>query len=359
MLKRVPIFYILKGGNFTGPNIAHSKIIIENEEDNIISDVNLNSINLIIDYKNYGVILTTGHSVFYDSIVIDKISFNKVNSIKEIIEGDFFYRVNNQEKDYALIYSPKIKQNLNKITLDKDYIQSNSLKLIDSYDVLIKNGKSTGLTYAKILFDLSSQIKKDSFELGFNKISQQNIYKIEQDNKIILIFNLKYGSKICDYLLVPSEEYYTKRTIIENNPAHSKTNNMSSCISALKLWFTDSKINTEQIKTLVANNNIGEEYYLRKQFGWLSLQGDSGSGYYKIIEDLAHLVGINVQGAIAITLIPGSEYYDDITWDFSDKKIKIKNWIVESLYKCSVVLGINTIERFIREDTGDQSILIN
>ncbi len=348
---KIPINYSLNGGGFTGPNTIIGKMSLDGEILDLPTDVNFNSVTLKINDKNYDMILTTGHSVNYPTIVIDNITFTKKDNIKEIINGNYFYCVNNGNKDFALIYSPDILKHLFKITLDYEYVQAHSLRLFNNDSSLVKNGCTTKLTWGEILLDLSKDTAKNIIEN--NKIIKngESCYKINGVDNFTLLFNIKSLNGI-DYIIKPSVKYYEYRTKI---PDQTPNIQMISCIKVLNKTF-NLNMKDDEIDIFIKTNNIGEEYYSQRLFGWLSLQGDSGSGYYKIIDGNAHLIGINLSGAFAITLVSSDEKHDTIHWDPVNKKIKIKEWKVESFYKCSVVAGIDTIEKYIRDESNDQTI---
>jgi len=318
-------------------------------------DASLNSNIIKINYNGsiFQIIISTGHSMNdSDLYKINSIEYSKKDDLNNALICDdnaYFYNFNGLIKDYCILNSKEIRSDTNKINLGSELTVIGTEKIIDSTQEYVKNGANSGITYGKLLINLKTYPSKD-FILE-TTIKSINIYKIIlEDKRILYLLYNKLTQDSYDYILYPSNNYYTKRTI---DATVNPKDRFYPIIGDLKYIFpTEILSNLDTNKFLIKSCDIAQVYYDNKCFGWLSGQGDSGSGYYSIHEGTARLLGINIGGCNAIILKESDDKHEELFWDESIQKLKIDKYIIDEVYKCAGIASINTLESYMKVDTG-------
>jgi hypothetical protein len=344
-----------KGGYIMhGPTVTKYNLLGQSWDEDFNSNV------LKINYNDISknIIISTGHSASNsDTLRLFRTSYEK-STLKDTLEtSNKFYVVNDDtdnKKDYCVFFSEEINSAEMKIIIhDKQYIVNGLERKINPEVEYVKNGKTTGVTYGKLLLDLTAEETLTKIEDSKKDILE---YTLENGNKMF-IYSSKIYKNFCDYILCPSDKYYADRTI---DPDVKPKDRFYSILRDLKTLFPTSTILKDEKATqrlLNDNGDISQKYYDMKKFGWLSNMGDSGSGYYNLNEDKAKLLGLNISGCSVIILKEIEENNPELVWDIEMNRLKIANYSIEELYKCSCILNINSIEKFMKEEIGEENTI--
>ena len=127
--------------------------------------------------------------------------------------------------------------------------------------------------------------------------------------------------------------------------------------------YESSADNKKVLSDIINTNRIGIKWFDTKRVGWVSLMGDSGSGFYSVNSDefgnqFAQLVGINIEGCTMIKLRPvkipqALTANIFVNWDESKNQLIIGNYEIITAQKCSLVHSIAHIEQMLRDTSGE------
>lgn len=358
---KTTLIKIQTGGYDTQPGTIKCQM-----EDFFLTD-KFNPNIITINYRgiNYKVVLTTGHTIGeYPNCKINGVNIFKLENLLTVLNSASGIHVNYDLaggiKDISLIKDPQFDSTTN-IILDRTYTIGRPIRTIEIGHQYVKNGANTNVTWGELLFDLRTEEARNAIESSkiiYSKDSRTVPYYLlpSADGKQTLIFDLgKGGANSCDYILKPSSKYY--QSIPQSNGSPADLNKeFYIFIRNLKYYFESIDIlpNDTELKKFINAHDMGQKYFSTGSFGFLSLQGDSGAGYYKIDETInsASLIGINISGTTVITLEPSDADVKGIEWDDTIGKLRINNWIVSEVNKCSCIHSIDRIERYLNEDIG-------
>jgi hypothetical protein len=318
---------------------------------------NLNSNIVKINYNgaNLNILISTGHSVNYESVLLNGETYIKNESLMDVLTNNLYFKtfVDSDKRDLCIFKSNTINGSDMIIKMDEstNYQLNGILRNVEPGVRYFKRGATTGITYGDMILNLNNSPTVEIREIQNEKYLK---YQLSVD-EFLLINTLtnKFTNieDIGDYILKPSLKNY--ESVREDQDIRET---FGAILKDFKYFFsTSEKIkDIKNIYDLHSKKNIANQYYDDKCFGWVSKQGDSGSGYYKIEGNSAKLLGLNLQGCSAIILRNISEYNEDedFVYDTELNKLKIQNYVIEKIYKCVVILGINSIENYMKQDVG-------
>lgn len=312
--------------------------------------VNINK--LIFNYKiknnSFSKILylSTGHSFAESSYLTDQgIKLEKTNQIENIFEKtnqNLFYSLDNEFDDFALLNFGGITlNNSNILKFNNKLLKINSvcrnmnIKFLEN-EIFIKNGNNIGETYAKTIinFDTDKFIKTNEFFT----------FKI---NGTIVIIKTRYQSGIVLKGINSKISKYNGVSITEEKNNEQLEYYFLNTIKELS--------NHEIFSNIIFDDKINSYYVNYKDTNSLtivSLMGDSGSGFYRIVDnDNIEFVGINI-GSCSMMVLKQSEkkYPNKIMWNNSINKLVFGGYIIEELHKSCQMLPIDKIENLIKRN---------
>jgi hypothetical protein len=296
--------------------------------------VNLTKINI----NNKYLFLSTGHSfpeLRYTTN--DNIDIYRTMDINEMFSNpNKYYSIDDNFNDFAL---------LNILTNDnKQYIQINNtnfeiigickntnIKFLEN-EILVKNSFSTGLTFTRPIINF------DTDQFIESKNNNMTYYTFKINGKIVII-STPYKEGIIVKGCSSSLDLYNG-IAIEQNEINKQLeyyyNNIISTFKNHELLYKlanyDPTIFKQHFNYYKTNNLITI----------VSLMGDSGAGFYRMIPNSTNLetVGINICGCSIIVL----------SQDGSTDKIKIGNYWIDELHKGAQLLSINKINTIISQN---------
>ena len=338
---------------FSGP--YEYKIYLENKE--YPHSVNINK--LIFKYKigqtNYSKILylSTGHSFAEPLYLTDQgIKLEKVNQIEKIFEEsnkNIFYSLDNGFNDFALLSFRLTLNNTNKLKFNdklynvKSVCKNMDIKFLEN-ETFIKNGNNIGETYARSLinFDTDRFIRNNDFYT----------FKI---NGTIVIIKTKFTSGIILKGINSNISKFNGLPITEEKKHEQLKYHFSNVIKELS--------NHEIFSNIIFDDKINLYYNNYKETNTLtiaSLMGDSGSGFFRIIDnDNIEFVGINI-GSCSMMILRQSDYLypNKIMWNNSLNKLVFGNYIIEEVHKTCQMLPIDKIEKLIKHSFNIDEITV-
>ena len=338
---------------FSGP--YEYKIYLENKE--YPHSVNINK--LIFKYKigqtNYSKILylSTGHSFAEPLYLTDQsIKIERVNQIEKIFEEsnkNIFYSLDNGFNDFALLSFSLTLNNTNKLKFnDKLYNVTSVCKNMDikflENETFLKNGNNIGESYARSLinFDTDRYIKTNDFYT----------FKI---NGNIVIIKTKYTSGIILKGISSNISKFNGLPITEERKHEQLKYHFSNVIKELSKH--------EIFSNIIFDDKINLYYDNYKETNTLtiaSLMGDSGSGFFRIIDnDNIEFVGINI-GSCSMMILRQSDYLypNKIMWNNSLNKLVFGNYIIEEVHKACQMLPIDKIKKLIKHSFNIDEITV-
>ena len=338
---------------FSGP--YEYKIYFENKE--YPHSVNINK--LIFKYKigqtNYSKILylSTGHSFAEPLYLTDQgIKIERVNQIEKIFEEsdkNIFYSLDNGFNDFALINLGLTLNNTNKLKFNdklynvKSVCKNMDIKFLEN-ETFIKNGNNIGETYARSLinFDTDRFIKNNDFYT----------FKI---NGTIVIIKTKFTSGIILKGINSNISKFNGLPITEEKKHEQLKYHFSNVIKELSKH--------EIFSNIIFDDKINLYYDNYKETNTLtiaSLMGDSGSGFFRIIDnDNIEFVGINI-GSCSMMILRQSDYLypNKIMWNNSLNKLVFGNYIIEEVHKACQMLPIDKIKKLIKHSFNIDEITV-
>jgi len=338
---------------FSGP--YEYKIYLENKE--YPHSVNINK--LIFKYKigqtNYSKILylSTGHS-FAESLYLTDhgIKLERVNQIEKVFEEsdkNIFYSLDDGFNDFALLSFDLTLNNNNKLKFnDKLYNVKSVCKNIDikflENETFLKNGNNIGETYARSLinFDTDRYIRSNDFFT----------FKI---NGTIVIIKTKFTCGIILKGISSNISKFNGLPISEERKHEQLKYHFSNVIKDLSKH--------EIFSNIIFDDKINSYYDNYKETNTLtiaSLMGDSGSGFFRIIDnDNIEFVGINI-GSCSMMILKPSEikYPNKIMWNNSLNKLVFGSYIIEEVHKACQMLPIDKIKNLIKQSFNIDEITV-
>jgi hypothetical protein len=307
------------------------KIFLEGNAYN--HSVNINKLKFI--YQINGVIkekyiyLSTGHSLAEHKYVTnDGHQINKVKLTDIFLENNndnIFYSLDNNFNDFALIAFNKLELDStnyfnynNKELLVKSVCQNFDIKILEN-NILIKNGCTTGSTQVipVINFDTDTYI--------ISKNGKYNYYTFKINGFIVIILTM-----------------YPQGIVVRGINNELSENLFNSNLKEFKNHQLLNKYNL-----------TGEKYKYYKDnncASLASLMGDSGSGFYRYIDnENIDFIGIHICSCSMIIL---SE-------NINNNKIRIGKYTIEEVHKACQLLPINKIEKLICDNLPDNIKLID
>lgn len=320
--------------------------------------VNLNK--LIFNYKindNYYskiLYLSTGHSFANLSYITDQnLKIFKTDQIEEIFNEtnkNLFYSLDKGFDDFALIDFGEVRLNKsNKLNFDKKLLnvcsicKNMDIKFLEN-ETFIKNGNNIGETWAKTLinFQTDNYIKSNTNDYTF--------YTFKINGKIVIV-QTKYSSGI---VLKGTTSKISKYNW---EPASEEKNN-----EVLEFYFSNilkEFSNHEIFNGTLFDDNLYSHYTNYRDSNCISivsLMGDSGSGFYRIIDnDNIEFVGINI-GSCSLLVLKQSDkkYPNKIMWNNNINKLVFGSYIIEEVHKSCQMLPVDQIENLIKRNLSYQ-----
>jgi hypothetical protein len=331
---------------FSGP--YEYKICFENKE--YPHSVNINK--LIFNYK-FGnkdfskiLYLSTGHSFAESFYLTDQgIKLERINFIEKLFEEtnkNIFYSLDDGFNDFALInFGSLTLNNSNKLRFNDKLLNITSvcknmnIKFLEN-QTFLKNGNNIGETYVRSLinFDSDKYIKTNDFYT----------FKI---NGTIVIIKTKFNSGIILNSISSNISKFNGLCITEKKKDDLLKYHFSSIIKELSKH--------EIFSNIIFDNKINSYYNNYKETNTLtigSLMGDSGSGFFRIIDnDNIEFVGINIGSCSMMILKPSDiKYPNKIMWNNPLNKLVFGNYIIEEVHKSCQMLPIDKIENLIKQN---------
>jgi len=341
-------FYKINGEGldyFSGP--YEYKICFENKE--YPHSVNINKLifNYRIGQTNYSKILylSTGHSFAEPLYLTDQgIKIERINFIEKLFEEtdkNIFYSLDDGFNDFALINFALTLNNLNKFKFnDKLYnvisvCKNMDIKFLEN-ETFMKNGNNIGESCARSLinFDTDKFIKTNDFYT----------FKI---NGTIVIIKTKFTSGIILKGISSNISKFNGLPITEEKKHEQLKYHFSNVIKELSKH--------EIFSNIIFDDQINSYYNNYKETNTLtiaSLMGDSGSGFFRIIDnDNIEFVGINIGSCSMMILKPSDiKYPNKIMWNNPLNKLVFGNYIIEEVHKSCQMLPIDKIENLINQN---------
>lgn len=338
---------------FSGP--YEYKIYLENKE--YPHSVNINK--LIFKYKigqtNYSKILylSTGHS-FAESLYLTDhgIKLERVNQIEKIFEEsdkNIFYSLDNGFNDFALINFGLTLNNSNMLKFNNKNLKivsvckNMNIKFLEN-ETFLKNGNNIGETYARSLINFDT-----------DKFIRNNDFYTFKINGTIVIIKTKFISGIILKGINSNISKFNGLPITEEKKHEQLKYHFSNVIKELS--------NHEIFSNIIFDDKINLYYNNYKETNSLtiaSLMGDSGSGFFRIIDnDNIEFVGINI-GSCSMMILKPSEikYPNKIMWNNSLNKLVFGGYIIEEVHKACQMLPIDKIKNLIKQSFNIDEITV-
>jgi hypothetical protein len=326
------------------------------EENYYPHSVNLSKLTFVINNQNHifnrTIFLTTGHSFanskFMTNFGCEIIKTTNINDLF-LSTDNVFYSVDDGFNDFSLLsFGSYTINNDNKLKfLDKtlsiiSIYKNTNIKNLEN-EILIKNGHNTGESFAQLVIDFSY----DPFI--FTTSNKQNYYTFKLNGKIVII-NTPYTSGLVLKGRESKLSTYNGNYIDSNTQKYHFEYHFLNTIKMFKHHdlFTNFIID-DSIK------DFYKKYTVDNKLSVLSLMGDSGSGFYKVIDNNnIEFVGINICSCYMIVLGTHNNinknkniYYDDKL-----KKMIVGQYYIDEVHKASQVLPIDMIEKYIGNIPG-------
>ncbi len=327
----------------------------------------INIIKLLFKYKTNGnsneyskiLFISTGHSFAEQSYQTNfGIEITKTNDINEIFtntDSNIFFSIDNGFDDIAIIKFGSIKINpsnyleFNYRTYQiKSICTNTNIKFLEN-EILIKNGYSTGdiFTIPIINFDTDVYLTSNRNNLTYFT------FKI---NGRIVIVSSKFSSGIIVKGAHGKISKYNGEILNEEK---------SNSIFEYYLYNIIKEFMPHELfQNINLDTNIKSQYKMYIDTDCLtlaSLMGDSGSGFYRMVEnDYLEFVGTNIGGCSMIILSENSNLNPNtIIWDDSLNKLVFGKYIIDEVHKCCQILPIDKIQELIKKNISNNIQLID
>jgi len=356
------------------------KILSDSDYGNL--SLNPNIVNIIFRGQSKPYILSTGHSLGPHACKINGHEIESEEKLSNCLTntGKYFsLNDTKSDRDFSLITHAIISQIPRTVSfpgkINNLFIPVSGIdKYPDKTKTYYKYGKTTGVTSAKIFLMLQNQKAQDTLSKCKIKSGKSNIYQIPdyENNCLRVISHSSNGvdDNITnkDFLLVHGEDFYINTHFneeLEIEPNYQLYIYLAGFLSYL--GFESNTHNKTVLANIIKSNSIGTKWFETKRVGWVSLMGDSGSGFYSVDTDetgnqTAQLLGINVEGCTMINIRQLSNPVKlteniQINWDKSKSQLTIGNWEILSAQKCSLAHSIPHIGQMIEEIVGEPVVL--
>ena len=351
----IKYFYNQNNQNNQGLNLYSGpyeyKIYFENNP--YPHSVNLNK--LIFNYKFNNkyfskiLYLSTGHS-FAESVYLtdQNNKIFKTNQIEQIFSEtnkNLFYSSDNGFNDFALIDFGELHlNNSNKLKFENKLLNINSIcknmdiKFLEN-ETFIKNGNNIGETWAKILINFQT----DNYIKSIN--NSYTFYTFKINGKIIIV-KTNYPSGIVLKGINSRISKFNGKLVNEEK----NNEQLEYYFSNILKDFSQHEIFTGTL----FDEKLFSNYYKYRDTNSLSivsLMGDSGSGFYRIIDDTnIEFVGINIGSCSLIVLSQSDKKFPNkLMWNNSINKLVFGAYIIEEVHKSCQMLPIDQIEKLIKQ----------
>ena len=292
--------------------------------------VNLTKINI----NNKMLYLSTGHSFPELRYMTDNnIDIYRTTNIYDTINYDNkYYSIDDNFNDFSILsitsHEPTNYIEINNTRYNIIGICKNTnIKFLEN-EILLKNSFSTGLSFTKPIINFDT----DNYIESINNNIKYYTFKI---NGKIVIISTPYNQGIIVKGCFSNLDRFNGMPINQNDNNKQMEYYFNNIISTFK--------NHELFNNHSINHNMNHfNYYLNNNLiSIVSLMGDSGAGFFRMIPNSTDLetVGINICGCSIIILsqIP------------SINKIKIGTYYVEELHKGAQLLSINMINNLLSQ----------
>ncbi len=323
--------------------------------------VNLNK--LIFNYKfndkYYSKILylSTGHSFAENTYQTDQgLKITKTDLIDNVFApngGNLFYSLDKGFDDFALISFGETKQNdSNKLDFEEKTLNISSvcknmdIKFLEN-ETFIKNGNNIGETWAKTLINFQTDSYLQSTSKNFN------FYTFKINGKIVIV-QTKYPSGIVLKGINSRISKYNSEPITEEK----NNEQLSFYFSNILKEFSNHEIFSN---ILLDEKLLGyyTNYKNTNSLTIVSLMGDSGSGFYRIIDnENLEFVGINI-GSCSMMVLKQSDkkYPNKLMWNNSINKLVFGGYIIEEIHKSCQMLPVNDVQNLITRNLPNNILL--
>lgn len=377
-LKKYPILYDKNSSsNLPGSdNFFQCKVVSDGDYGNM--SLNPNLINITFRGVTKPYILSTGHSIGPFACKINGQNIEPDDNLSNVITNSGkYYSINDtkSDRDFSLISHDIISQIPWVVCFpgkfDNLSIGVSGIDLVpDKLKSYYKYGKTTGVTSAKIFLMLQKPKAKQILSECKIKSGKISIYEIpnysESTYTVIQVSSNGIDDNMSnkDFLLIHDENFYVNPQFnVELNiePNYQLYIYLAGFIEYL--GYESNAHNKIILSTIIKSNNVGIKLFEAHRIGWVSLMGDSGSGFYSVETDelgqqTARLLGINIEGCNMIKIkklektIPISEKIF-VNWNDEKYQLIIGNYEIFSAQKCSLVHSIGHIEQMMQDLTRD------
>ncbi len=352
------------------------KILPESDYGNL--SLNPNIVNITFRGQSKPYILSTGHSLGPHACKINGHEIEPEEKLLNcLLNSGKYFSLNDtkSDRDFSLISHTLISQIPRSVSfpgkINNLFIPVSGVdKYPDKTKTYYKYGKTTGVTSAKIFLMLQKPKTQDILSKCKIKSGKSNIYQIPdyENNCLRVISHSSNGvdDNITrkDFLLVHGKDFYTNTQFneeLEIEPNHQLYIYLAGFLGYF--GYESNAQNKSVLANIIKTNSIGTKWFEAERVGWVSLMGDSGSGFYSIETDelenqTAQLLGINVEGCTMITVRQLSNPTKltgliSVIWDKTKSKLTIGNYEILSAQKCSLAHSIPHIEKMMEEIVGE------
>ena len=377
-LKKYPIVYDKNtSSNVPGSdNFFQCKVVSDGDYGNM--SLNPNLINITFRGVTKPYILTTGHSIGPFACKINGQDIEPDDNLSNVITNSGkYYTINDtkSDRDFSLVSHDIISQIPRVVTFpgkfDNLSIGVSGIDLEpDKFKSYYKYGKTTGVTSAKIFLMLQKPKAQQILAECKTQSGKTSIYEIpnysESTYTIIQVSSNGVDDNMTnkDFLLTHDENFYVNphfNAELYIEPNYQLYIYLAGFIEYL--GYESNANNRTVLSTIIMGNNIGTKWFEARRIGWVSLMGDSGSGFYSVETNeqghqTAKLLGINVEGCtmIKVKKLAKSRSSSEkiyVSWDEEKSQLVIGNYEIITAQKCSLVHSIGRIEQAMRDLTSE------
>jgi len=304
--------------------------------------------------------LTTGHSLADSTYMSDfGCVINRTTDLSNLFFSpeNLFYSVDSEFNDFGLISfgSYNITESNQLVFLNKTFNVTSILKnpQIKSLelDIIIKNGQNTGESFAQAVIDFSY----DPFiHTSFNK---QQFYTFKIAGRIVLVSTPNPAGLIIKGRESTLSKYNGNPIDFYEQNTHLQYH-FANTIKAFKFHDIFNGFNIDD-----SIKSFYNKYTANNKLSVLSLMGDSGTGFYKLVNNSQlEFIGINIGSCYMVVLGTHNKYNPNKSVYYDDEldKLVVGQYYIDEVHKASQVLPINTIEAYIKNIPGSivEDILI-
>jgi hypothetical protein len=377
-LKKYPIVYDKNtSSNVPGSdNFFQCKVVSDGDYGNM--SLNPNLINVTFRGVTKPYILTTGHSIGPFACKINGLDIEPDDNLSNALTNSGkYYSINDtkSDRDFSLVSHDIISQIPRVVSFpgkfDNLSIRVSGIDLNpDKSKSYYKYGKTTEVTSAKIFLMLQKPKAQQILAECKTQSGKTSIYEIpnysDSTYTIIQVSSNGVDDNMSnkDFLLTHDENFYVNTHFnadLNIEPNYQLYIYIAGFIEYL--GYESNANNRTVLSTIIMGNNIGTKWFEAQRIGWVSLMGDSGSGFYSVEKNeqrhqTAQLLGINVEGCTMIKVkklakpIPSTEKIY-VNWDEEKAQLVVGNYEIITAQKCSLVHSIGHIEQAMRDLTNE------